>query len=75
MTDIGKALRAITIMDDIYQPLIGNYGFWAMAIKHAIDKKQPCCVVIKTIQSDAQDNFNMVAAQIGNELSNEILNW
>lgn len=75
LPNLNKSLRCLTLVDEVYNRLIGNNGFWAMAIKHAVDRKRPYAGIINTIRSTAEDNRQMVVGMIGEQLTNEILNW
>jgi hypothetical protein len=65
-------LQAMRIMDEVKMKLAGKENLLATSIKNS---KLPDVATIKTIQSAATDNYNMVADQIGCKLTDEILKF
>lgn len=69
---VPNALSAMNLMDKVKRVLEGEQNLWAMGIKYST---KPYIETLAMIKDNATDNYSAVAKQLGEHLTNEILNF
>ncbi len=72
--DIARSLQRIKLVLDLEERANEN-TILGMAIKQAINDKQPASEVIKWVKSQAEDCPKVMADVIGEELTERIINF
>ena len=69
---VPNCLTAMKLMDKVKDMLIGKQDLFSISVK---ESKLPYVKILATIKECAIDNFKMVAAILGTDLTNEIINF
>ena len=77
VVDLGKALRAIKLMDDIQAKMNRMLGtkdnLISIAVKSAIERKEPYVEIIFMLRDFAKDNKTIIQDIIGVDLTKQVL--
>ena len=74
LPDLAKTFKMMKIIDQLPTKADHNTLFGASIINACLTKQQPA-EIIKMIRQSAEDNYSLVAAVIGEDLTNEIINF
>jgi hypothetical protein len=73
---IGLMCQQMDLVLKVQSKLAGEQKqIWAIAIKQGIENKVDNSVIIDTLKSQIEDNYNMVADVLGIKLIDKILNF
>jgi hypothetical protein len=74
--NIGFMCQQMDLVLKVQSKLVGEQkAIWAIAVKQGIENKVNHDVIIDTLKSQIQDNYNMVADVLGVELTDKIKNF
>ena len=66
-------LQLMRAVDEVSFKIAGNESIWCLAVKGAIQRKEPARHIITTVQQMATDNYNAIADVLGVKLTDKIM--